>query len=144
MGGIGVRKFLPRRKRVMYKTHHKEMSAKTGRTTGAVLAIVAGVAGAVTVAISLAEASRSWAGKIGVVGVGAEVIAVSGVVSVKSQGLGSGGCAVTVAVLAESNDVSTTERGKRSCWSKFGVVGVGLVIDKLDSIKCWRSQKENL
>ncbi len=55
-----------------------------------------------------------------------------------------GGCAVTVAILAESNDVSTTERGKRSCWSKFGVVGVGLVIDKLDSIKCWRSQKENL
>ena len=117
------------------------------------LAIVAGVVGvkvtdvAVALAvgtISLAGASRTWAGKIGVVGVGAEVIAVSGVVSVKSQGLGSGGCAVTVAVLAESNDVSTTERGKRSCWSKFGVVGVGLVIDKLNSINCWRSQKENL
>jgi hypothetical protein len=78
-----------------------------------VLAIVAGVVGlsvgALWVgAISLAGASRSWAGKIGVVGVGAEVIAVDGVVSVNSQGSSTGLRAVAVVVSTALDEVSTT------------------------------------
>lgn len=120
------------------------------------LAIVAGVVGvrvpgvAVALAvgtISLAGASRSCVVKIGVWGVGADAIAVAGVMSDKSQGLGSIGCAVAVAVCNVLDEVSTTKRGKGSCWSKTGVLEVGgnvAVIDKLDSTNCWRSQKENL
>ena len=90
-----------------------------------------------------AGASRSCAGKIGVVGVGASAITVAGVMSVKSQGLGSGADALAV-VWTGLDEVSTTQRGKGACWAKFGVVGVGLVIDKLDSTNSKRSQKENL
>lgn len=99
------------------------------------------MAGALEVGvISLAGARR----KIGVMGVGASAITVAGVVSGKSQGLGSGADAVAVAVWTGLNEVSTTDWSKGACWSKFGVMGVGLVIDKLDSTKSRRSQKENL
>ncbi len=81
----------------------------------AALAIVAGVVDAVGLAvgalwvgaISLTGASRSWAGKIGVVGVGAEVIAVTSVVSVKSQGSLTLAVAVAVAVSTALDEVST-------------------------------------